>query len=187
MGPLQHVSRSPEAQVPSCRPRVRECLLKGCGREFLPDCARRCYCSEACREAARVWSLREAQRRYRQSEKGRAARREQACRRRERQREREREQPRQPPESGPSDPPQNPRVGHQQETCEPPGEKIPCRRPGCYVEFRFSSRTPGRRFCSSLCHKAFRRAALRQRRWRGVCVGCPLRSADVCIPAARGP
>jgi len=183
VGPQQHVPRTPEAQVPSCRPRVRECLLKGCGREFLPDCARRCYCSEACRQAARAWSLQEAQRRYRQSEKGRAARREQGRRRRERQRE----QPRQPSESGRSDPPENPRVGHQQGAPEPPGEKIPCRRPGCYVEFRFSARTPGRRFCSSMCRKAFRRAALGQQRWRTVCVGCPLRSADVRIPPARGP
>jgi len=216
LGPLQHGPRRAGAQAPICKSRSRECLIEDCGREFTPRCARSCYCSEECRQAARRWSLRKAQRRYRCSEKGRAARREQARRRRERQREmplwtfggsdqsppaehgegdpQEPEQARpqsqkQLPASGDvgEGPPEDPRVGHQQKPPEPVGEKNLCDRPGCYVKYRVSARTPAKRFCSSSCRKAFRRALVREKRWRDVCRGCPLLAADVCLPTSRGP
>lgn len=173
LGPLQHDSRCVGAQAPLCRPRCRECLLKGCERRFVPRCARSCYCSEECRRAARRSSQREAQRRYRGSEKGRARRREQSRRWRERRRERERTAA--AAGNSPSEASAEGSEGHQ---LAAGGRKIRCRRPGCQTCFAFSRRTPGRRFCGPACHKALRRARLRERRWRAVCSGCPLRGRD---------
>jgi hypothetical protein len=67
------------------------------------------------------------------------------------------------------------------------GEKILCDRPGCYVRFAPSSRSPGRRFCCSLCRKALRRAREREKRWQGVCPGCPLLALHLCGGLTRGP
>ena len=49
---------------------------------------------------------------------------------------------------------------------------LPCHRPGCYVLFLPSARSPDQRFCSSPCRQALRRVRqrelrLRQRRERG--------------------
>ena len=79
------------------------------------------------------------------------------------------------------------REGHQQEPPEHAGEKKLCDRPGCHVRFRVALRTPSKRFCSSSCHKAFRRALVREKRWQGACQRCPMLAADVCVPAPRSP
>ena len=165
MGPLHHNSCRSGVQAPFCCPRWRTCLLEGCGRRFLPCCGRRHYCSEACREAARRWSKRKAQQRYRLSEKGRECRREQSCRWRKRRREEGR-----PLKNPPADGASGSCVGHQQDA----HEKISCGRPGCYARFEASARSPRQRFCSPLCRKALRSAWAREKRWREGCGDCPL-------------
>jgi hypothetical protein len=67
------------------------------------------------------------------------------------------------------------------------GKKISCDRPGCYEGFDRSSRSPWRRFCSTLCRAALRLVRLRDRRWRDVCRGCPLNALESCVPRVRGP
>jgi hypothetical protein len=66
------------------RPRKRLCLLKGCEQRFRPRQAHQRYCSEGCREAARKWSCRKAQERYRETAAGLQKRNDQSCRYRER-------------------------------------------------------------------------------------------------------
>jgi hypothetical protein len=75
------------------RPRSRECLLKGCGRQFHPRWARERYCSQECRRAARKWSRWKAQQRYRATEAGREKRNGQGRRYRQRVRERKQATP----------------------------------------------------------------------------------------------
>jgi hypothetical protein len=70
------------------RPRSRLCLLKGCGRVFLPKQAMARYCSDACREKARRWMQWKAQQHYRHSPNGRQKRQTQSRRYRERRKER---------------------------------------------------------------------------------------------------
>jgi hypothetical protein len=69
-------------------PRRRKCLLKGCEKNFPPQQAAECYCSEECRQKAREWSEWKAQQRYRASEKGTEKRKAQCWRYRERIRKR---------------------------------------------------------------------------------------------------
>jgi hypothetical protein len=66
------------------RPRTRLCLLKGCEQRFHPSQPRQRYCSERCREAARKWSRRKAQERYRETAAGQQNRNRQSRRYRER-------------------------------------------------------------------------------------------------------
>jgi hypothetical protein len=66
------------------RPRTRHCLLKGCEQRFHPRQARQRYCSQRCREAARKWSRRKAQERYRETATGQQKRNGQSRRYRER-------------------------------------------------------------------------------------------------------
>ena len=180
MGPFQHDTENAGAQAPPCRPRARECLLKGCGRWFTPRCARSCYCSEACRRAARRWSQQKAQARYRRSEQGRACRREQ-CRR---WRARQRAAPRRAAKKCSRHKASTACEGHQ---IGPNGKKILCDRPGCFNTFIRSSRSPRQRFCCSLCRRALRRAWLRERRWRKHCNHCPLARTVLCLILPRGP
>lgn len=134
-----------------CRSRI--CLLKGCGRRFRPfHCLAR-YCSESCRDSARRWSVWQAGRRYRASERGKKRRRRQACRYRERVRQRQEEPS---AESSPCE-------GHQYEG---DSEKIACSRPGCYELFIPERRSPLKRFCSFLCREALRRVRRREARWK---------------------
>jgi len=89
MGPPESPTSRPENQegrrrrLPR-RPRMRCCLLKGCERRFHPRQARQRYCSEGCREAARKWSRRKAQARYRETAAGQQKRSGQSRRYRER-------------------------------------------------------------------------------------------------------
>src|SRR5450631_1234128 len=76
MGPPESPTAHPENQegrrrrLP-CRPRMRRCLLKGCEQRFHPRQARQRYCSEECWKAARKWSHRKAQEKYRERVKNR--------------------------------------------------------------------------------------------------------------------
>ena len=60
MGPPENPTRQIEKQEAHgrerqvCRPRPRQCLLKGCERRFRPQHARQRYCSPQCWEAARA-------------------------------------------------------------------------------------------------------------------------------------
>ena len=62
------------------RPRRRVCLLKGCERRFRPVHPLARYCSQECREGARLWREWKARHRYRQSEGGKQKRRAQSRR-----------------------------------------------------------------------------------------------------------
>jgi hypothetical protein len=42
----------------------------------------------------------------------------------------------------------------------------PCQRPGCYVQFAASARSPGQRFCCAVCRRALRRVLDRESKWR---------------------
>jgi hypothetical protein len=92
MGLLESATSHPENQAGGGRkPRVRQCLLKGCERGYRPGSARQRYCSESCQKAARAWLQRKAQTRYRTSAAGKAKRQEQSRRYRERVRQRKAE------------------------------------------------------------------------------------------------
>ena len=156
--PLVHIYDDcccPSRQGPiHCRARI--CLLKGCEKWFRPDRPRDRYCSEACVEAARLWSLRQAARRYRASERGKELRREQSRRHRERVRQR-REAAVGPPAAC---------EGHQEEAGSADSEKILCARPGCYEHVTPDRRSPLKRFCCALCREALRRVRRREARWQ---------------------
>ncbi|MFN9287613.1 MAG: hypothetical protein ACK6EB_06025 [Planctomyces sp.] len=59
-------------------------------------------------------------------------------------------------------PPAESRVGHQY---DPDAKKSCCLRPGCYVRFTATLRSPLQCFCSSDCRMALRRVRLREARW----------------------
>lgn len=140
--------------------RPRACLLKGCGRWYTPQWWSQRYCSKSCRAEADRWRQRKSAREYRRSEAGKARRAEQSRRRRQRQAQdaadREVEQD---AESAPSAPCE----GHH--PFEGEGEFC-CARPGCYVLFDRTARSPLQRFCSSACREALRRVRAREALWR---------------------
>jgi hypothetical protein len=113
------------------------------------------YCSDACRQEARRWSRWRAAHQYRRTEEGRARRREQASRYRQRVKQRAGPEPQEPQEP--------PGEGHQE---APAARKICCARPGCYVRFVLDPRSPCQRCCGPLCRKALRRVRVREARWR---------------------
>ena len=90
MGPPENLTNPREKQAGGRRkrlprrPRIRLCLLKGCEQRFHPPQAHQRYCSEGCREAARKWSRRKAQERYRETAAGQQKRNGQSRRYRER-------------------------------------------------------------------------------------------------------
>jgi hypothetical protein len=94
MGPPENPTRQLEKQAahrrkrPVCRPRPRQCLLKGCVRRFRPKHSRQRYCSAQCREAARSWSGWKARRVYRATAAGKHKRNRQSQRYRKRVKER---------------------------------------------------------------------------------------------------
>lgn len=95
MAQPQHASKLSPDQG-SRHSRARFCLLKGCERKFTPSRWSTRYCSAACVEAARRWSMRCANRRYRSTAQGKACRREQARQYRERRRSKAQETPQAP-------------------------------------------------------------------------------------------
>jgi len=170
LGPLHDKSSGTGFQDPPCQPRLRRCLLAGCGCSFRPCCARKYYCSPECRAKARAWSQQQAQEKYRASEQGRACRREQSRRYRERGRQRCAIA-----ENAVGGRPARARVGHQH---PPRGRKICCHRPGCYNRFVRTPRSPLQGFCSPLCRQEIRRVRALEQRWQSGCAGC-LRECSV--------
>jgi hypothetical protein len=156
VGPPEYV-RSDDAIQPPRRPRCRLCLLKGCERPFWPTHPRSRYCSKQCQDAARDWQRWRAAREYRATPGGRARRREQSRRYRERQQLARRA-------AGPA--PAEVREGQlKAESCEDFCGQ-PCRRPGCYELFQPQPRSPLQGFCSRSCCRALRRVRQREARWR---------------------
>ncbi len=187
MSPQPACSEKRRRQGGSCRSgwksHVRRCLLKGCECWFVPRRWIQRYCSSRCRQEADRWRRRKAQLEYRRSAKGRAKRAEQSRRWRQRQKEaarRRTEAERAAAKSGqrPSPPQESPGRGSEPaEECASPAPSeghhsfvgegdLCCDRPGCYVLFERSGRSPLRRFCSSSCHQAMRRVRAREARWR---------------------
>jgi hypothetical protein len=115
------------------------------------------YCSEGCQAEVRRWQIWRARLHYRQTESGKAARREQGKRRRARLKERdELAGEAHAPEQGAG-------VGHQDRQRS---SFFSCARPGCYDLILFSAHTPLRRFCSCGCRNALRSVLLREARWK---------------------
>lgn len=85
MGLSENPTNHPEKQETRRRgaPRIRLCLLKGCGRRFRPRQAGQRYCGGPCRKAARTWSRWKAQGRYRATPAGKQQRNGQSRRYRE--------------------------------------------------------------------------------------------------------
>lgn len=148
---FQNDGSSPPRQALS-RGRARICLLKGCEQWFSPPHPLSRYCSQACADAARLWSRRQAAQRYRASEPGKQRRRQQARRYRERVRQREAALA-------------SPTVGEGHQEADD-SEKIPCSRPGCYERFAPERRSPLKKFCCALCREALRRVRQREARWQ---------------------
>ena len=192
MGPFECPRALAPSQPGGCRrwhPCCRRCLLKDCERWFVPPRPQARYCSPTCREAAEHWRSWHAGQTYRTTKGGKERRREQARRRRERERQRAT-----PAEPAPPTPPVEPALPVTEaqtisdsalmipEDCDSVGQRpdeilpefcgLPCSRPGCYVLFVPSPRSPDQHFCSGSCRKALRRvrqreARLRRRRRRG--------------------
>jgi hypothetical protein len=152
------------------------CLLKGCERSFQPKhpCCR--YCSAACAEAAKKWRRWLADQKYRSTEQGKEARKDQSKRYRERRKEdpqmkepekpapAERERREDPPEMKELEKPAPAeRVG---DTQEPVEKKSCCHRPGCYEQFIPDPRAPHQKYCSPECARAMRRVLVREKRYR---------------------
>jgi hypothetical protein len=161
------------------------CLLKGCERWFLPPRPQARYCSLTCQKAAAHWRSWHASQTYRATKKGKKRRREQAQRRRERERQRAASaepalqastiEPASPvieiqttftPDSTPITPANSRGVGQRPAKILPQSGDLPCSRPGCYVLFLPSSRSPDRHFCSGSCRQALRRVRQREVRLR---------------------
>lgn len=152
------------------RSRRRRCLLKGCEQWFQPTHPRCCYCSDACRKAARCWRHWHAQQKYRASRQGRDHRQQQARRYRERCRKRP------PPGVSTSATTVCAAAAAVGNGAAREGKRLreksagiplcPCDRPGCYVLFAAGSAYNPRRFCSPRCRKALRCVRQREARWR---------------------
>jgi hypothetical protein len=185
VGHAQSLLTSCPGQPPGSRrwhPGCRRCLLKGCERWFLPERPQARYCSPACQHAARHWRRWHASQRYRATTHGKQRRRDQA------RRYRSRWQPRatgaepaplpprgvpEPagvaPEPPPTDPPiTSPPAGEGQRPGGIPQRSwgLPCDRPGCYVLFLPTPRSPQQHFCSGRCRRALRRVRQREARHR---------------------
>ena len=175
-----------QGQSPDSRrghPCSRQCLLKGCERWFLPHHFQDCYCSPDCRMAARRWSRWSASQRYRATANGRERRREQAQRHRDREQLRSAStesalptpeiEPVSPTIDADDPPPIDPPtdvnvrcVGQRPDEIPENSLLWPCSRPGCYVLFNLSQRSPQQQFCSCSCRQALRRLRQRETRLR---------------------
>jgi hypothetical protein len=194
VGPFECPRALASGQPGGCRrwhPSCRRCLLKDCEHWFLPPRPQARYCSPACREAAEHWRSWHAGQTYRATIQGKERRREQA--RRHREREQQRSTLAEPTPQSPTIEPALPvieaqttesvstsmipmdcdRVGQRPAEILPKSCGLPCSRPGCYVLFLPSPRSPDQHFCSGSCRQALRRvrqreARLRRRRERGI-------------------
>jgi hypothetical protein len=151
LGPTPEYPPSSSRQAAGhCRQRL--CLLKGCERPFQPRHPLTRYCSAACRQAARRWSLWRANQHYRTSDQGRRHRREQSHRWRARDAQRRCQEPAAQCE----------REGYHKAKA---AHEFSCARPGCYACFPRNRRSPLQRFCSLLCRRALQRVLQRESRW----------------------
>jgi hypothetical protein len=152
----------------------RICLLKGCGRRFVPrpqDLLRAKYCSPACREKAKKWKAWQK----RHSEEGREAKRGQDRRFRKTHPDYFRQYRRENSERVREIERASKRCCRSRNFASAPGDvhkvppmKIACRRPGCYRFLSMVGRSP---YCSDSCRKVMRcysnlLAQLRYRRTR---------------------
>jgi hypothetical protein len=181
LGPPQHGRRASRIQGRR-RPRRRRCLLKGCAQWFQPKHPQARYCSAACRQAARRWRVWRARQRYGATERGKACRRDQSRRYRERVRQRgrcrcaveaaasagscacHREYRPEAQAAGSGVP-----AGREGQRPAILFKKSSCARPGCYICFDPDPRSPLKRFCSSLCRRALQRVLEREAHWRWGC------------------
>lgn len=174
MGPSQHAANRRSDQGAST-PRARLCLLKGCDCSFRPHFPFTRYCGSACSAAAQRWSehtsgccttcarrasQRKANSKYRGTENGKACRRQQSRRYRQRCRERQSQ-----PADFADSPPEWEGEGYIAHRRHRDCQKIFCHRPGCYVRFQPPPRSPLTKFCSAACRQAFRRVVVRDQRW----------------------
>lgn len=162
MGPGTDCRKNLRSQGKPARLGPRLCLLKDCDRWFHPRHHSQRYCGQTCVELAKSWCELLAQRKYRSSDGGKACRCEQARRQRLKIRlQRERVESRATEQQVSAT--QDTSVGHPHVI---PEGFCPCHRPGCYVLFARSDRSPLQCFCSPLCRQALRRVLLREARWR---------------------
>lgn len=158
MGRLpQYSVRRKVQEVPS--PRTRRCLLKNCAQPFRATHPWARYCSRSCQQHARQWSQWLANRRYRGSEHGKAQRRSQCRRNRQRRCQG-------PAEDAKQRPTRLPLLGCEGYQREDSAKSFPCHRPGCYACFPIPARSPLKKFCSLLCWRALRVVLQREARWR---------------------
>ena len=141
-------------------PGTRQCLLKGCPSWFVPPRPQSRYCSPHCQQQAGRWRRWRAAQTYRQTEQGKACRRAQCQRHRERRRSKKEE-----PESVPEECPMS-REGQRAAGIPENSEMCSCARPGCYELFVVRPHSPPQRFCTSACRQALRRVEQREQRLR---------------------
>jgi len=164
--------------------RRRRCLLKDCEFWFQPRCPQARFCCPACQQEGERWRRWRGNQRYRASEGGKARRREQCQRYRERQRQ-------VCVNSVCADPHEvhidRASIAAELATATPAdvaastaleregerpaeflgvGETRPCDRPGCYCLFVPKRCASGQRFCCVECRRALRRVLDRESRWR---------------------
>ena len=127
------------------------------------------FCSCECRDAERRWEVWRAGQMYRATPHGKARRREQRSRARSRAKERRLQDAADLPEDSKviatdtaAATSAEPKVGHQKDG---DSEKTCCFRPGCYVRFHVTTRSPRQCFCSSACRNALRRVRQRETHW----------------------
>jgi hypothetical protein len=163
--------------------RGRSCLLKGCGRRFIPrpqDRWRAKYCSPPCRAKARRWRKRLGRKLSRLSTTGREAKRRENRRYREthpdyprRYREHHRDRVRAIERA-------SKRRSRRRSPCSgdvhkgAPRCRLPCHRPGCDLCFvTWRSMVGFRRYCREACRAVMRRFSglLAQLRYRRTAYG----------------
>lgn len=140
-------------------PATRQCLLKGCPNRFEPAQPQSRYCSVACRQQACRWRRWRAAQVYRHTEQGKA------CRRAQSQRNRERRRLRVVSESVSEASPAS-REGQRAAGIPENSHIYSCARPGCYELFVALPHSPPQRFCTSACRQALRRVEQREQRLR---------------------
>jgi hypothetical protein len=169
-----------EAASQEPRGRRRRCLLKDCECWFRPGCPQARYCCSGCQQEGERWRRWRGNQQYRASEGGKARRREQCQRRRERQRQFSiapvcADQPEfhidrggVAAESTSADvaaPAAIQREGERPAEFLGIGAARSCARPGCYCLFVPKRCAPGQRFCCLECRQALRRVLDREARW----------------------